>query len=84
VSHATHSNAALTPRARLRLARLIVDEKWSPARAAERYDVSWKTAAKWAARCRAEGPAGIDKLLPRRAVTRRAPRRTASAVPSRP
>ena len=25
VSHATHSNAALTPRARLRLARLIVD-----------------------------------------------------------
>jgi transposase InsO family protein len=59
VSHATHSNAALTPRARLRLARLIVEEKWSPARAAERYDVSWKTAAKWAARYRAEGPAGM-------------------------
>ena len=28
MSHATHANAALTPRARLRLARLIVDEGW--------------------------------------------------------
>jgi transposase InsO family protein len=59
VSHATHSNAALTPRARLRLARLIVIDEWSPARAAERYDVSWRTAAKWAQRYREEGPAGM-------------------------
>ena len=29
MSHATHANAALTPRARLRLARLIVDQGWS-------------------------------------------------------
>jgi transposase InsO family protein len=50
----------LTPRARLRLARLIVDQGWTPARAAERYDVSWKTAAKWATRYRAEGPAGMN------------------------
>lgn len=28
MSHATHANAALTPRARLRLARLIVDQGW--------------------------------------------------------
>ena len=54
MSHATHANAALTPRARLRLARLIVEAGWPPARAAERYDVSWRTAAKWAARYRAE------------------------------
>ena len=54
MSHATHSNAALTPRARLRLARLIVDHRWSPARAAERYDVSWRTAKKWADRYEAE------------------------------
>ena len=60
MSHATHSNAALTPRARPRLARLIVDHGWSPARAAERYDVSWKTAAKWAARYRNEGPEGMN------------------------
>ena len=37
MSHATHANAALTPRARLRLARLVVDRGWTPARAAERY-----------------------------------------------
>ena len=55
----THANAALTVRARLRLARLIVDDGWSPARAAERYDVAWRTAAKWAARYRAEGEAGM-------------------------
>lgn len=55
----SHANAALTPRARLRLARLIVDHGWPPARAAERYDVSWKTANKWAQRYRAEGTAGM-------------------------
>jgi transposase InsO family protein len=60
VSHATHSNAALTPRARLRLARLIVDGEFTPARAAERYDVSWKTAKKWADRYRTEGSAGMN------------------------
>ena len=59
MSHATHTNAALTPRARLRLARLIVDQGWTPARAAERYDVSWRTAKKWADRYRAEGPGGM-------------------------
>ena len=55
----SHVNAALTPRARLRLARLVVDQGWTPARAAERYDVSWRTAAKWAQRYRDEGPAGM-------------------------
>ena len=60
MSHATHPNAALTSRARLRLARLIVDDGWPLARAAERYDVSWKTAAKWAARYREEGPDGMS------------------------
>lgn len=55
----SHVNAALTARARLRLARLIVDHGWSPARAAERYDVSWKTAHKWAQRYREEGSAGM-------------------------
>ena len=59
MSHATHANAALTPRARLRLARLIVDQGWPIPRAAERYDVSWRTAKKWADRFRAEGPAGM-------------------------
>ena len=59
MSHATHANAALTPRARLRMAQLVVDHGWSPARAAERYDVSWRTAKKWADRYQAEGRAGM-------------------------
>jgi len=60
VSHATHSNAALTPRARLRLARLIVDHGWKPARAAERYDVSWPTAKRWADRYQRLGAAAMN------------------------
>lgn len=59
MSHATHSNAALTPRVRLRLARLIVEDGWPIPRAAERYDVSWRTAKKWADRYRNEGPEGM-------------------------
>jgi len=73
----SHANAALTPRARLRLARLIVDRGWPPARAAERYDVSWKTAAKWAARYRAEGPAG---MVDRSSRPHRRPNRTPPPV----
>ena len=55
----SHANAALTPRARLRLARLIVDHGWPIARAAERYDVSWPTAKRWADRYRTLGEAGM-------------------------
>ena len=68
----SHANAALTPRARLRLARLIVEEGWPVARAAERYDVSWPTAARWAARCRQAGEAAMAdrSLWPHRSPTR--------------
>ena len=45
-----HANAALTPRQRLRMARLIVEEKWPTVRAAEALGVAWKTADKWAQR----------------------------------
>jgi transposase InsO family protein len=77
VSHATHANAALTPRARLRLACLIVDQHWSVPRAAERYDVSWKTAKKWADRYEAEGPAG---MVNRSSRPLRQPNRTPAPV----
>ena len=73
----SHANAALTPRARLRLARLIVDEGWPTARAAERYDVSWKTADKWAERYRVEGKAG---MADRSSAPRRQPNRTPQPV----
>jgi transposase InsO family protein len=56
----SHANAALTPRARLRLARLVVDGGWPIARAAERYDVSWPTAKRWVDRYRTHGPAGMN------------------------
>ncbi|WP_067504610.1 IS481 family transposase [Actinoplanes sp. TFC3] len=56
----SHANAALTPRARLRLARLVVEQGWSPARAAERYDVSWRTAKRWADRYREQGAEGMQ------------------------
>ncbi len=55
-----HANAALTPRQRLLLARLIVEEKWTAARAAERFGVASTTARRWAARYRAEGKAGMQ------------------------
>src|SRR3954470_22606069 len=55
----SHANAALTPRARLRLAKLIVEDGWSPAVAARMFMVSTVTARKWAARFPAEGVAGM-------------------------
>jgi transposase InsO family protein len=48
----THANAPLTPEGRRRLAVLIVDKGWPVRRAAERFQVSPATAAKWAARYR--------------------------------
>ena len=66
----SHANAALTPRARLRLARLIVEEGWPVALAARRYDVSWPTAKRWAARYAAmvmpltENPQGCSSNFP--------------------
>jgi hypothetical protein len=77
MSHATHANAALTPRARLRLARLVVDAGWSPARAAERYDVSWRTAKKWADRYAAEGLGG---MIDRSSAPHRQPNQTPAPV----
>lgn len=73
----SHANAALTPRARLRLARLVVEDGWPIARAAERYDVSWPTAARWADRYRQAGPAG---MADRSCRPHRQPRRTPQPV----
>ena len=56
----SHANAALTPRARLRLARLIVVDGWKPSEAAKMFMVSTVTARKWAARWRAEGLEGMQ------------------------
>jgi transposase InsO family protein len=56
----SHANAALTPRMRLKMARLIVEQGWPPARAAERFQVSYPTAKRWERRYRQLGPAGMN------------------------
>ena len=56
----SHANATLTPRTRLRLARLVVDEGWSVAGAARFFRVSWPTAARWADRYAAMGEEGMS------------------------
>lgn len=55
----SHANAPLTPLGRLRLARCVVEDQWPLRRAAERFQVSVTTAARWSARYRAEGVAGM-------------------------
>jgi transposase InsO family protein len=54
-----HANAALTPRQRLRLALLIVEDGWKVAHAARSFGVAWTTADRWAERYRTEGRAGM-------------------------
>lgn len=56
----SYANAALTPRARLRLARLIVDDGWSVSAASKYFMVSWPTAKRWAGRYVELGPAGMQ------------------------
>ena len=55
----SHANAALTPRARLRLAQLVVEDNQTYAEAAKMFMVSPRTAKKWADRYRHEGRAGM-------------------------
>jgi transposase InsO family protein len=54
-----HRNAPLSALGRLRLARVIVEQGWPVARAAERFQVSRTTAQRWAARYRDQGVAGM-------------------------
>lgn len=71
----SHANAALTPRGRPRLARLIVDQGWPVARAAARYDVRWATAKRWGDRYRQLGQGGMSDRSSR-------PHRSPNSTPS--
>lgn len=51
----SHRNAPLSELGRLRLARCVVDDGWPLRRAAERFQVSATTAARWAHRYRVAG-----------------------------
>ena len=68
-----HPNASLTPRGRLGMVKLVTDQGWSAAAAAERFQVDPKTVRKWRDRFLAEGP---DGLRDRSSRPRRSPART--------
>lgn len=55
-----HRNAPLSPTGRLRLARCVVEDGWPLRRAAERFQVSHTTAARWARRYRHHGATGMS------------------------
>ncbi|MFC5382317.1 IS481 family transposase [Aquipuribacter nitratireducens] len=76
----SHANAALTPRARTRLALLVVQSGWTYTAAAKMFMVSPRTAKKWADRYRAEGPNGMRDRSSR---PRTSPTRTPPAVVKR-
>jgi len=72
-----HSNAPLSETGRLRLARCVVEDEWPVRRAAERFQVSHTTAARWAGRYRQAGAAGMAGRSSRpHASPARAARRT--------
>lgn len=73
----SHANAALTPRARLRLACLVVDQGWTYTAAAKMFMVAPRTAKKWADRYRNEGPAG---MADRSSRPRHSPNKTPESV----
>jgi transposase InsO family protein len=77
----SHANAALTPRARLRLSKLIVEERWPVAAVAEMFMVSPVTVRKWAARFRAEGAAGmVDRSSRPRSMPTKTPVATVKRI----
>ena len=55
----SHANACLTPNGRLRLAQLVVDQGWTQARAAERWNCSITTVRRWVQRYRELGRDGM-------------------------
>jgi transposase InsO family protein len=72
-----HRNAPLSELGRLRLARVIVEQGWPVARAAERFQVSRTTAHRWAQRYRAQGPAA---MVDRSSRPHHSPQRTPTPV----
>ena len=73
-----HANAALTPRARLRVAQLVVDQHVPIAEAAARFQCSWPTVKRWADRYAAGEP-----ISDRSSRARSMPAKTPPAVTRR-
>src|SRR6188472_1724698 len=64
----SHANAALTPKARLRVAQLVVDQHVPIAEVAARFQCSWPTVKRWAERY-AAGEAMTDRSSRPRSMT---------------
>ncbi len=56
-----HANAALTPKGRALIAKRVLEQGWTLARAASSAGVSEPTATKWLRRFQSEGVAGSDE-----------------------
>ncbi|MGW0044346.1 helix-turn-helix domain-containing protein [Rhodococcus sp. NPDC003348] len=74
----THPNAALTPRHRLKVARLVVEEGWPISEVAAHFQVSWPTVKRWVDRYLAGEPMHDRSSLPRTS-----PNKTSKAVTKR-
>lgn len=61
----SHANAALTPRARLKVAQLVVDQRVPIAEVAARFQCSWPTVKRWAERYVAGQPMTDRSSRPR-------------------
>lgn len=77
----SHSNAALAPRHRLKVARLVVNDGWTISEVAARFQVSWPTVKRWVDRYRAGDPMNNRSSRPMNNV-RRSPRRRRPSTPS--
>jgi transposase InsO family protein len=72
-----HKNASLTPKGREAMVRNVIEGGLSKAAAAQRFNTTGKTVAKWVERFRAEGEAGLQD---RSSKPRSSPSQTAPAV----
>ena len=76
----SHANAALTPRARLTVARLVVDQKVPIAEVAARFQCSWPTVKRSADRYAADEPMADRSSRPRRMPAKTNPATTRRIV----
>ena len=73
-----HANAALTPRHRLKVARLVVEAGWPISEVAARFQVSWPTVRRWVDRYRAG-----ESMQDRSSRPRTSPSKTSRVVTKR-
>lgn len=74
----SHRNAALTPRHRLKVARLVVEDGWPISEVAARFQVSWPTVKRWVDRYLAG-----ESMHDRSSRPRTSPNKTPKAVTKR-